>query len=319
MPPDHHDEIHSFLHRIEQGEVIEHFETVRITKAGRPVDVSLSISPLMNPAGHIYGAATIARDITERKKIELTLRHSEERFVSLFQASPSATFLSRKGDSLLVDVNEAALEMFGYSREEVIGHTSQELEMWSNSKEFQLSRERLLGEGGSVQNQELSFLTRTKSLRLGLVSAKVIQLDGEPHILTTLQDITERRAAEELLQQTKDQLRQSQKMEAIGRVAGGVAHDFNNILTGIMGNAELMLLRIDALDPLVHNVEEIIKEVEQAGALTHQLLAVSRSQVVQPKVLNLNDLVGNILQLLRRVIGEDIELVTHLTDERIKS
>ena len=108
----------------------------------------------------------------------------------------------------------------------------------------------------------------------------------------------------------EQQLRQAQKVEAIGRLAGGVAHDFNNILTTILGYSELMLTRIKPDDSLRGNIEEIRKAAERAAALTRQLLAFSRKQILEPKVVNLNDILKDLSTMLRRMIGEDIELTT---------
>ncbi|MBI4563727.1 MAG: response regulator [Planctomycetes bacterium] len=122
----------------------------------------------------------------------------------------------------------------------------------------------------------------------------------------------EKRRTEESLRHSEEQLRQAQKIEAIGRLAGGVAHDFNNLLTAILGYAELAKARLDEQNPLFHDIDEIQKAGQRAASLTHQLLAFGRKQVLQPRILDLNDLVVNIEKMLRRVIGEDINLITRL-------
>ncbi|MBE7211633.1 MAG: response regulator, partial [Gluconacetobacter diazotrophicus] len=124
-------------------------------------------------------------------------------------------------------------------------------------------------------------------------------------------EVFERKNAQEALRQSGEQLRQAQKMEAVGRLAGGVAHDFNNLLTAILGYAELLVGRRDLDDTSRQNVEAIQKAGKQAAAVTHQLLAFSRKQVLQPRVIDLNALVCDFERILRRVIGEHIDLRTH--------
>lgn len=137
--------------------------------------------------------------------------------------------------------------------------------------------------------------------------------NGKPvKIIGTTQDITKTRAAEDALRRSEEQLRQSQKMEAVGRLAGGVAHDFNNLLTVINGYSAMSLQKMDKNGPLRRNTEEVLKAADRAAALTGQLLAFSRKQVLQPKVLNLNETISGMGKMLHRLIGEDIELSTVL-------
>ncbi len=144
------------------------------------------------------------------------------------------------------------------------------------------------------------------------------QLDTMQMILVSVNDITERKNAERALRQSEEHLRHAQKMEAIGRLAGGVAHDFNNLLTGIMGYSALMLEGVDSDDPRYEGLREIQKAADRAAALTHQLLAFSRRQVLQPKVLTLDSIVGDLDRMLRRLIGAHIELVI-ASDEALGS
>ncbi|HUA64983.1 MAG TPA: response regulator [Alphaproteobacteria bacterium] len=140
----------------------------------------------------------------------------------------------------------------------------------------------------------------------------VLNKQNEPiKMVGTVQDITEAKHAEEALRRSEEQLRHSQKMEAVGRLAGGVAHDFNNLLTVIGGYCSMSLQTIKTTNPLQKNITEIQKASERAASLTGQLLAFSRKQVLQPRVLQLNEVVHNMEKMLRRLIGEDIELSTH--------
>ncbi len=142
----------------------------------------------------------------------------------------------------------------------------------------------------------------------------LVNAHGEPlKMFGTVQDITEAKRAEEALRRSEEQLQQSQKMEAVGRLAGGVAHDFNNLLTVIRGYCALSLRKMEETSPLQKNIAEILKASERASSLTGQLLAFSRKQVLQPRVLQLNEVVGGMEKMLRRLIGEDVELSTSFT------
>lgn len=131
-----------------------------------------------------------------------------------------------------------------------------------------------------------------------------------------ISDITERKEAEQTREKLEGQLQQAMKMEAIGRLAGGIAHDFNNLLTGIMGNVQLAMLDLEAGDPLVQTLTEVARSAESAAALTRQLLAFSRKQLIEPKVIDLNELVSTLRKMLARLIGEDIELKT-MSEKRL--
>ncbi|HEY5995469.1 MAG TPA: PAS domain-containing protein, partial [Candidatus Deferrimicrobiaceae bacterium] len=159
----------------------------------------------------------------------------------------------------------------------------------------------------AVPHLEVEYRLRHKDGGYRWVLARAICLrdaDGAPaRMAGSLTDLTDRKRLEE-------QLLQSQKMDAVGRLAGGVAHDFNNLLTAILGYCELLLAKLDPHDPVRHDVEEINKAGERAASLTGQLLAFSRRQMLQPKVLNLNDVVRSMDKMLQRLIGEDVELET---------
>ncbi|MBA4396180.1 MAG: hypothetical protein C0394_02140 [Syntrophus sp. (in: bacteria)] len=250
----------------------------------------------------------ILRDVTERRRAHDALTKSEERFRKAFYTSPDAVHINRIEDGMCVAVNPGFTRITGYTEQEIIGKTSIELNIWHNAAD----RKRLiegLRRDGQVANFEAVFRMMSGELRDGLMSATIIDLDGVPHILGITRDVTERKQVEQEKQKLQAQLLQSQKMESVGRLAGGVAHDFNNMLGVILGYVELALEKIDSAHPLGANLLKIRKAAEHSADLTRQLLAFARKQVVSPRALDMNDIVGEMLKMLQRLIGEDIRLI----------
>ncbi len=241
-----------------------------------------------------------ARDITERLQHEERLRQSEERFSKAFRSSPLPITISTRADGRYVDANEAFLRMMGRPWEEIVGHTVNELNVWAVPED----RKRMvegLDRDSRVAALETVFKSRTNGERSVQVSAELIQLNGIPCVLAITNDVTEAKRLE-------GQFRQAQKMEAVGRLAGGMAHDFNNMLGVIIGYCDLLKGR-PSLEGAVRDASQIKKAAQRAATLTRQLLAFSRRQLLLPRVLNLNDVVKDISQMLLRVIAEDISLV----------
>ncbi len=232
---------------------------------------------------------------------------SQQRFQKAFTASPDLMTISTWEQGRCLDCNESFLRATGYQRDEVLGHTSVELRFWPEAKD-RFNFLKLLEEGGRIRDLPVNFLTKSGEMRTGLLSAEVIEVTGQRSILTVTKDLTEYRKLEE-------QLRLSQRMEAIGRLAGGVAHDFNNLLTVISGSCLQLLGALEAGDPRRLLVEEIQQAGDRAALLTRQLLAFGRRQVLAPRLMDLNEVVRNAERILRRLLGEDIDLVTVLSSE----
>ena len=273
---------------------------------------------------------TINADITERKRNEETIRRqkaeleavnselvrsnellllSEEKFSKTVHLGPVIITLTRLDDGKYVEVSDYFLRLTGYSREEVIGHTSIELNIWADNADREKIIE-LLESQGVVREHEIKFASRDGRTYIMRYSAEVITIAGVPHLASVAIDITERRKAEEEKRKIEQQLIQSQKMETVGRLAGGIAHDFNNLLTAIMGNVELSLMKLKKESPVYRHIETVKKASESAADLTRRILAFSRQQNIERKVVDLNEMIEQMRMMLERLIGEDVELKT---------
>jgi PAS domain S-box-containing protein len=244
------------------------------------------------------------RDITGRLQMEEALRKSEEKFFKAFHSNPAAITIIDLTTKTYLEVNESFEEMTGYRSTETIGRTLTELAWWADPNDRDQAFTLLLRKG-RLRDREFRFRKKNGELGYGILSADLIEIGGRPCAITTIADMTARLHLE-------GQLLQAQKLESVGRLAGGVAHDFNNLLTVINGYSEFVLGALGSGDPLYPQIQQIKKAGERAASLTSQLLAFSRKQVVEPRALNLNAVVNDAKQLLQRLIGEDIELNTRL-------
>ncbi len=229
---------------------------------------------------------------------------SEERFSKAFQNSPIAQAIQTLKAQRFVDVNAAFLTMTGFKREEVVGRTPLELGLCLDYETRFLQSVR---EGKVVRNMEAQIGGRDGELRSALVSLEPLTIAGEPHILLMAQDISGRLELE-------TQLRQAQKMEAIGQLAAGIAHDFNNLLTIIQGHATLHRNTAGAPPAVANSLVQISSAAERAADLTRKLLTFSRRNMVRPQVVDLNRTIQSLGNMLRSVLGEKVVLQTTLLD-----
>jgi len=260
-----------------------------------------------------------ARFINERNLAEDALRQSEATFRKLFEDSSNAILLIDEM-GLFVECNQAALDLLKMTREQFLFQPTKLI-----SPEFQPD-----GRRSSEVAPEMIALAYSKGLHqfdwtcvnaegrefIVEVSLMPITVNGQTMLHSTWQDITERKQAEKERLKLEIQLRQAQKMESVGRLAGGVAHDFNNMLGVILGHAELGLRRLEPDHTVCNDLKQIKESAERSADLTRQLLAFARKQTVSPKVIDLNKAITNLLTMLQRLIGEDIQLGWQSTPEQ---
>ena len=231
---------------------------------------------------------------------------SAARFELLFQANPLPIAYSRISDGEVIDCNDAFLRLTGLARQAVLGKSITELKIWPSPSERVALVDRVLG--GDRTPSEVSLLNAVGEPRTFLMSGVKLDVGGEGSLLMIAQDITEAKKASFDRDKLEEQLRHSQKMEAIGSLAGGVAHDFNNLLSVILSYTGFALSGLREGDPLRDDLLEVSKAGQRAVALTRQLLAFGRKQVLEPRVVDLNQICLDLEKMLRRLIGEDIEL-----------
>lgn len=285
---------------LEEKQAVELLEEKFVRLDGSSIDVEVVASPFVfhgQPAAQV-----IVHDISQRKQTEEALREAESKYRCLVEKSLVGVYIIQEGRFSYV--NPRFAEIFGYSQAEILSCQSV-LDLVAP-----IDRERVAGHlrqrlEGETQSLRYSFAGARRDGQEIRVEVYGIRADyrGRPAVIGTLLDVSEK-------SQLEEQLRQSQKMEAVGRLAGGIAHDFNNLLTAILGYSDFVLQGLEDSHPLRQDVEEIQKAGQRAASLTSQLLAFSRKQILDPRVLDLNQVVSDMDKMLRRVIGEDIELVT---------
>jgi PAS domain S-box-containing protein len=244
-------------------------------------------------------AATFNSMTCNLKELHGRIKESNERYLSLFNDALDMIHIL-DNDGRIIDANPAEMTILGYTKEEFMGKHLSEITHPDYKETAQSYFQKVLA-GENTDICETALLTKTGETIHVEVSA-VAQKSERPNIRAVLRNITERKRLEE-------QLLHAKKMEAVGTLAGGVAHDFNNMLSVILGHTELMLAETNADDPNYENMEQILNAARRSADLTRQLLAFARKQTIEPMVLNLNNSVNGMLKMLNRLIGEDIELI----------
>jgi PAS domain S-box-containing protein len=249
--------------------------------------------------------AELSNEIAERKKSETDLHKKESYFRALFENAGDAIFIEDENDRI-IDVNNRACELLGYTREELLNMRVVDVQPVEYRKQKSGAGKEL------TRSHKIPF--ETADLRKDGVSVPVevttvnLTTGDDNLILAIVRDITERKQAEAEKEKLQSQLIQSQKIESVGRLAGGIAHDHNNMLGVILGHADLAILKIKDNSSLLNHLQEIHNAAQRSAELTQQLLAFARRQTIAPRVMDLNAAVTATLQMLRLLIGENIEL-----------
>jgi len=302
-PADRQGEEREILGRLGRGEHVRSFETARKTKDGRSLDVSLTASPIKDSTGSVIGVATVTRDISEKKRAEILLQETQSRLTFALERSHTGGW-----DIDLYDHTAHRTPQ----HDRIFGYESP-LPEWS----YPVFLEHVLPEDRADVDRSFRHAIATETdfafeCRIRRADGQVRWIwaagghqregDGPARRMAGIvQDVTERHTLEA-------QYQQAQKMEAVGRLAGGVAHDFNNLLTAILGYCGLLRDAMPEGDPRRTDLEEIQKAGTSAASLTRQLLAFSRKQVIEPTLLNVNTVIGDMRGMLVRVIGEDVQV-----------
>jgi PAS domain S-box-containing protein len=304
VPPDSREEVREILNQIARGEVIEQYETLRLHKDGKVVEVSLGISPIRSATGEIVGASKTARDIGESKRTRNALNQEIEERRRIFESSQDLILVTDAAGNL-VQVSPSSIAILGYRPEEMVGLN---VVRFILPEDLDSAHEgmRLAQYGQPMRDIETRY-THKDGHALTLAWMGTWSEPVRRHFFIG-RDLTEKLAAEA-------QLRHAQKMEAVGQLTGGIAHDFNNILTVITGTIEILSDAV-ADRPEIAAIAKMIDEAAERGAeLTKHLLAFSRKQPLQPREVDINALIVETTKLLRPTLGEQVEIDLMLAED----
>jgi PAS domain S-box-containing protein len=246
-------------------------------------------------------------DITERRRLQDLLTECDERYRRIFETASDGIVLLEKHEGNIIDANSAAEKILGCSKQGCIGKNLQDLGVSLDMSDIP-GLMQALDKSGIINYYDVPVKTKSGPY----IYTDINMFDRIRLAQCNIREVTERKKLEE-------QLRQAQKMEAVGLLASGIAHDFNNILSTIVGYGHLLQTNMKSDDPLRENVDQILVSADRAAEVTHSLLAYSRKQMLNPKPININDVMKRFKKLLSRLIGEDIELSTNFSHKEMFS
>lgn len=307
--PDHlHDAERILLEQISRGERVAFSETERVHKEGRTVYVAASVSPIRDVRGRVIGASSIKRDVTERKLAQQALAQSQERLALALRAARMGTW---RWDLVTETVSwdDGLNQLYGVGLNEAVTRYEQFIERVHQDDRERVQKEvqRVLKSGDALDSE----------FRVVLPNGKVRWLSDQGHLVRdpagaalymtgVCLDVTDRRLMEE-------RLRQAQRMDSVGQLAGGIAHEANNMMSVVLGCADYVLQRSDLAEQVRQDVDQIWRAAKRTAGITQQLLAFSRRQMLQPQVLDLNTTVRELEPILNRALGESRGVRMHLS------
>jgi len=298
------------------GQNFSNLQLVRLRKDGSPVDCSLSTAPILDDGGAVIGIMGAVEDITERKRAEEALRASEQRFRLLVESAPDTVFVQTEGNFSYL--NQAGARLFGAAApadligRPVLERLHPDFRQAVSERMYRLNRKQ-----STAPRQDEVFLRLDGGPVHVEVTAVPIHFAGSDGALVFARDTTEIIQARLQQNYLEEQLHQAQKLESVGRLAGGVAHDFNNLLSVILGFSEMVLEGVGRDHPHHDPLRAIHEAAQRARDLTRQLLAFSRKQLLEIKVVDINRVVAGFKRLLGRLIGEDIVLKLALASQSL--
>jgi two-component system cell cycle sensor histidine kinase/response regulator CckA len=308
IPEELHESERQLLEQIRRGEWVQFSEAERIRKDGRRIFIALSVSPIRNELGQVIGASSIKRDVTERREAQQALAQSQERLQLALRAARMGTWHWDLGTGLLT-WDEGVYQLYGLDAQQPVTRHEQFLERVHPDEQFRVrdAFQRALTETGMVDCEFRIVRPNGKVRWLADQGRLVRNPDGTPSYMTGVcLDVTDRKSVEE-------RLRQAQRMDSVGQLAGGIAHEANNMMSVVLGCADYVLQRSDLPEPVRQDVDQIWRAAKRTAGITQQLLAFSRRQMLQPQVLDLNTTVRDLEPILARALGESRVVRMHLS------
>jgi two-component system cell cycle sensor histidine kinase/response regulator CckA len=308
IPADLHDAERDLLEQIRGGEAVQFSETERIRKDGRRIYIALSVSPILDAQGRVTGASSIKRDVTERRQAREALAQSQERLQLALKAARMGTWRWEVGTNEL-SWDEGLNQLYGVNPDEPVTRFEQFVDrIYLDDRPYVHKAIERAMEGAGGLDYEFRIVLPDGRIRWLADQGRVVRDSAGKLLYMTgvCLDVTERKQAEE-------RLRQAQRMDSVGQLAGGIAHEANNMMSVVLGCADYVLQRTDLAEPVRQDVDQIWRAAKRTAGITQQLLAFSRRQVLQPQVLDLNATVRELEPILTRALGENRGLRMHLS------